>query len=44
MAFLSPGQVDDAAKAGTQVVHTNVVWPYYPLRRDGEPVHIDVLL
>ncbi len=35
MAFLSPGQVDEAAKAGTQVVHTNVVWPYYPLRRDG---------
>lgn len=35
MAFLSPGQVDDAAKIGTQVVHTNLVWPYYPLRRDG---------
>src|SRR5947209_13085049 len=35
MAFLSPGQVDEAAKIGTQVVHTNVVWPYYPLRRDG---------
>jgi hypothetical protein len=35
MAFLSPGQVDEAGKIGTQVVHTNLVWPYYPLRRDG---------
>jgi hypothetical protein len=35
MAFLSSGQVDEAAKAGTQVVHTNLVWPYFPLRRDG---------
>ena len=35
MAFLSPGEVDRAAKAGAQVVHTNVVWPYFPLRKDG---------
>lgn len=35
MGFLSPGQVDQAAKAGVQVVHTNVVWPYFPLRKDG---------
>ena len=35
MAFLTPGEVDEAAKAGAQVVHTNLVWPYYPLRRDG---------
>ncbi|HZY90878.1 MAG TPA: hypothetical protein VFE78_39000 [Gemmataceae bacterium] len=35
MAFLSPGEVAKAAAAGAQVVHTNVVWPYYPLRRDG---------
>src|SRR4029079_16183940 len=35
MGFLSRGQVDQAAKAGVQVVHTNVVWPYYPLRKDG---------
>src|SRR5438105_582682 len=35
MAFLSPGEVPRAAKAGVQVVHTNLVWPYYPLRRDG---------
>jgi hypothetical protein len=35
MAFLGPDQVDLAAKAGVQVIHTNVVWPYYPLRRDG---------
>jgi hypothetical protein len=35
MAFLTPGEVPKAAKAGVQVIHTNVVWPYFPLRRDG---------
>src|SRR5215469_9919293 len=35
MAFLAPGEVAKAAAAGAQVVHTNAVWPYYPLRRDG---------
>jgi hypothetical protein len=35
MAFLSPTEVTKAAKAGVQVVHTNLVWPYFPLRRDG---------
>jgi hypothetical protein len=35
MAFLTAGQLADAAKAGVQVVHTNLVWPYFPLRRDG---------
>ncbi len=35
MAFLSPGEVDRAAKAGVQVVHTNLIWPYFPLRRNG---------
>jgi hypothetical protein len=35
MTFVSPGDIPRAAKAGAQVVHTNVVWPYYPLRRDG---------
>lgn len=35
MAFLSPGEVAGAAKLGVQVVHTNLVWPYFPLRRDG---------
>lgn len=35
MAFLSPSEVAKAAKAGVQVVHTNLVWPYFPLRRDG---------
>lgn len=35
MAFVTPGQVDMAAKASVQVVHGNAVWPYYPLRRDG---------
>src|SRR5437773_1427019 len=35
MAFCSPGECADAADAGAQVVQTNVVWPYYPLKRDG---------
>lgn len=35
MGFLSPGEVDRAARAGVQVVHTNVVWPYFPLKKDG---------
>jgi hypothetical protein len=35
MAFLTPDQVDKAARAGVQVVHGNAVWPYYPLRQDG---------
>ncbi len=35
MAFGSPGEVDKVAEAGAQVLHTNLVWPYYPLRRDG---------
>jgi hypothetical protein len=35
MAFLTLGEVPRAAKDGAEVVHTNLVWPYYPLRRDG---------
>ena len=35
MAFVTPGDVLRAGKAGAQVVHTNVIWPYFPLRRDG---------
>jgi hypothetical protein len=35
MAFLTPGEVDKAARADVQVVHGNAVWPYYPLRKDG---------
>ncbi len=35
MAFVTPGQVDEAAKLGVQVAHGNAVWPYYPLQRDG---------
>ncbi len=35
MGFLTPGEVAKAAAAGAQVVHTNLVWPYFPLRRDG---------
>ena len=35
MAFGTPGEVERAARAGVEVFHTNVVWPYFPLRRDG---------
>ncbi len=35
MAYCTPGEVPRAAKSGVQVVHANLVWPYYPLRRDG---------
>lgn len=35
MAFITPGELDRAGKAGVQVVHFNMIWPYYPLRRDG---------
>src|SRR5688572_18559949 len=35
MTFASPGEIDVVARSGAQVLHTNVVWPYYPLRRDG---------
>lgn len=35
MTFGTPGEVEKAAKAGAQVLHTNVVWPYFPLKRDG---------
>lgn len=35
MAFGSAADLDDMAAAGVQVLHTNMVWPYYPLRRDG---------
>ncbi len=35
MAFLTPGQVDAAAAMGVQVVHTNLVWPHYPLKSAG---------
>src|SRR5437870_1990676 len=46
MAFLTPGEVDKAARAGVQVVHGNAVWPYYPLRKDGGglPTQEDTLL
>jgi hypothetical protein len=35
MAFATPGEVERVAEAGAQVLHTNLVWPYSPLRRDG---------
>jgi hypothetical protein len=41
MAFLTPGEVDRAARAGAQVVHTNLIWPYFPLRRDGGGLNKD---
>ncbi len=41
MVYITPGEVDLAAKVGAQVVHTNIVWPYYPLRRDGGGLSAD---
>src|SRR5436190_7055808 len=35
MGFGSPGEAAKLADAGCEVMHTNVVWPYFPLRRDG---------
>lgn len=35
MTFCVPDQVPAALEAGAQVVHTNVVWPYFPLSKDG---------
>lgn len=35
MVYLPPGALDLAERARAQVIHTNLVWPYYPLRRDG---------
>lgn len=35
MAFVTLDQVIPAAEMGVQVCHTNVLWPYYPLLRDG---------
>ena len=41
MVFITPGEIDVAEKVRAQVVHTNVVWPYYPLRRDGGGLSAD---
>jgi hypothetical protein len=41
MTFVTPGQVAAAAQAGFQVVHTNLVWPYFPLRRDNGGLSAD---
>src|SRR4051812_32257807 len=35
MAYLSPDQVPPAARAGVEVAHPTLVWPYSPLRRAG---------
>ena len=29
------GDIAAAAPAGAQVAHTNLIWPYFPLRKDG---------
>src|SRR3569623_2416434 len=41
MAFGGVGDLDPAAKAGVQVFHTNLVWPYYPLKRDGGGLSVE---
>lgn len=35
MAFIAPGDLQRAADAGVEAIHFNMVWPYYPLRREG---------
>jgi hypothetical protein len=35
MVYITPGELDDAVKMGAQVVQFNMVWPYYPLKKDG---------
>lgn len=35
MAFGGWADLDLAEQSGVQVFHTNLIWPYYPLRRDG---------
>ncbi len=35
MVYLTPGELPVAERVGAQVIQTNIVWPYYPLRRDG---------
>src|SRR5207249_9321026 len=32
--FGNPGEAALLADMGAQVMHTNIVWPYFPLRRD----------
>src|SRR5207249_12265044 len=34
MGFGNPGEAALLADMGAQVMHTNIVWPYFPLRRD----------
>jgi hypothetical protein len=35
MSFGTPAQVERLAGMDVQVMHTNLAWPYFPLRRDG---------
>lgn len=35
MTFGSAADLPRAKAAGVQVLHTNLVWPYYPLQKDG---------
>ena len=35
MAFGGWGDIELLSQAGVQVLHTNLVWPYYPLKKDG---------
>lgn len=35
MAFLTPGEFEKGVESGAQVFHFNLVWPYYPLKREG---------
>ncbi len=44
MTFCSPGEVAKAARAGAQVIHTNVVWPYWSNRAELTDYAESVLL
>lgn len=35
MAFGGWGDIELLSQSGVQVLHTNLVWPYYPLKKDG---------
>lgn len=35
MTFVTLGEIERAAELGAQVCHTNAVWPYFPLRKEG---------
>lgn len=41
MAFGGWGDIERLKDAGVQVLHTNLIWPYYPLKKDGGGLKAD---